>query len=473
MGRFLRSLDLGSWDNWFPLAVIAVFLAIGGSVAAGGVSFGITPRDADRFQTIYTSIGVQTTAGIFAITISLSLVAIQFAAQQYSHRIMDYYIKSVMFWSTFIVYLGVMIAGILLLASSSESDSLKVVGIIVVGSLLALTLLIPHFLVTASYLKPEFIIRKLLRRVDREYLRLVNKTTPGSRMDSASDRLLPVVEITERSIDRGDLTTTRGALERISHTYTLQATDGTSPAIDRYFMDHILRIGRKAVAKSDQEEAAVQTIDILGRVGKAGPAKLAVENIDILGFAALKRDAEVVVTQMIDSLRLIFDGGPPEIRESILDTLKELVGRLAAARQERLLRHLADHLEEMAYAAREDGDHSTEIRCFDLIEAVGHDAAVHDMVALVLRIGGLLQGLGMAAVDGDAEDAEGTILRLLRIERAVTGTELEVKAALGFNRGEIERVRDSSRSSGTLSRTRGGADGGGLDVSGLWGKPEQ
>ena len=35
---------------------------------------------------------------------------------------------------------------------------------IIVASIMALTLLIPHFLVTPAYLKPEFIIRKLIER---------------------------------------------------------------------------------------------------------------------------------------------------------------------------------------------------------------------------------------------------------------------------------------------------------------------
>ena len=57
---------------------------------AVGFSFLIPEEDVERIHILYTEIGVQTTAGIFAIIISLSLMAIQFAAQEYSHRIMEY-----------------------------------------------------------------------------------------------------------------------------------------------------------------------------------------------------------------------------------------------------------------------------------------------------------------------------------------------------------------------------------------------
>ncbi|MBM3949639.1 MAG: hypothetical protein FJ312_10485 [SAR202 cluster bacterium] len=128
--KAIRQFQLSSWDNWFPLTLIAVFVVLGAIVAAAGATFGLQPGDVDQFRGIYVDIGLQNTAGIFAIVISLSLVAIQFAAQEYSHRIMDYYIKSVMFWSTVVVYLGLMIACVLLNAGVSEGESLRVVSVI-------------------------------------------------------------------------------------------------------------------------------------------------------------------------------------------------------------------------------------------------------------------------------------------------------------------------------------------------------
>lgn len=492
MRSLFTEIDLTAWDNWLPLGVIAAFLVLGALVGSGLVSFGVAPGDVERFHFVYTELGIQTTAGIFAIIISLSLMAIQFAAQEYSHRIMEYYVKSVIFWSTLIVFLGVIMTGIVLQARSSDSDSLKGAEILLVGSMLTLALLVPHFLVTASYLKPEFIIGKLLRRVDDAYLRWVRGrlSAPGGEVVASSDRLLPVVEITERSIDRGDLSTTRGSLERVRDLYLVQSAESRSPEIDRYFLSHILRIGRKAVSQDDEQEASVIVIDTLGRLGTAGPAGLAAENIDILGFAALRRDAEVVVAQMMGSLRLLFDGAPGDVRARILDSYGELVGRLASGGRERLLRQLATYVADIGGGAQQRGDSPVEERCLDLLEAVGHDAAASGMMAVVLQTGLALKDLGVAAAAGNFESAERTVLRLLRIERAVSNTEREAIASLGFAKGEIERALRLVTSRGAVSAEQRQPDGpptgearadvdaeeigaGELDVLDLWSKPEQ
>lgn len=478
VGKTIRQFQLSSWDNWFPLTLIAVFVVLGAVVAAASATFGLQPGDVDQFRGIYIDVGLQTTAGIFAIVISLSLVAIQFAAQEYSHHIMDYYIKSVMFWSTVVVYLGLMIACVLLNAGVSEGESLRVVSVIMVASVLAL---VPHFLVTASYLKPEFIIGKLLLRVDEEYLRAVamRARSTAKALEPAVDRLLPAVELIERSIDRGDLTTTRRALEQIHDKYMQQDRPLDSTVVDRYFLDHVLRIGRKAVAQPDEQESTAQTIDLLGRMGVAGPTEAAADHIDVLGFAALRRDAEVVVRQMIDSLRLIMGKAPPPVKASILNTYGDLAGALAGGRRERLLRHLTDHLLAIAREARSAKDTATVTRCLDLLETAGHDAAVNGIVSVVARVAGAMQELGTAdASDGNTNAAHATVLRLLRVERALGHGERGAIASLEFAKGEIERALGAQAPApepstpgvgGQGTEVRAGGPGGGDGgMSDLW-----
>ena len=224
-----------SWDNWFPLSVIGMFILLGIPVAFGVFDFGLTGKDVERFQVIYTDIGIQTTAGIFAIVISLSLVAIQFAAQEYSHRIMEFYVRSVVFWSTLIVYLGIIVVAILLQATSDGLESPRIVALVVVASMLAVALLIPHFIVTASYLKPDFVIEKLIGRISAQYIVGLRLADNGEvAISPGHDRLLPVVEITERSIDRGDLTTTRSAIERVIALQAQLRITANGPVFDRY-----------------------------------------------------------------------------------------------------------------------------------------------------------------------------------------------------------------------------------------------
>jgi hypothetical protein len=56
--------------------VVGLFIVAAVVMMAVGFSFLIPEEDVERIHILYTKIGVQTTAGIFAIIISLSLMAI-------------------------------------------------------------------------------------------------------------------------------------------------------------------------------------------------------------------------------------------------------------------------------------------------------------------------------------------------------------------------------------------------------------
>ncbi|MBI4203378.1 MAG: hypothetical protein HY532_09735 [Chloroflexi bacterium] len=469
--EFYKRLELNSWDNWLPLLIIGIFALAAVLVGTGITNFNIPFGDEERVHILYTEVSVQTTAGIFAIIVTLSLVAIQFASQEYTHRIMDSYVKSIMFWSTIIVYLGVMVTGIVLQANATEEENVRLIGVTVIGSILTLALLVPHFVITAAYLKPEFIINKMLRRVDRQYLASVAPALERGqgRVDSKVDRLLPVAEIIQRAIDRGDLATTRGALERLHQTYLTHAEKLNLLSIERYFLDYLMRIGRKAISDKDEEEAAVQTIAIMGVVGCTGPAGLvAVENIDSLGFTALRQESEPVVHQMIDSLRTVFDSTPTqEARNAVLASYQDLVGRLASSQSERVLRHLVTTLTNLAEKAMASGDRKTSARCLDLLEAAGHDAAAHKIVGVVLQTTRSLQGIGVTAARADPATAEPIVRALLRMERAISPSERELIAATEFARQDIERVARFARSAfvspgagASVAATTGPASGG-------------
>ena len=48
MDTFLKTLDLQSWDVWFPLSLVALFGGLAIAVAVGGVGFGINAQDAEQ-----------------------------------------------------------------------------------------------------------------------------------------------------------------------------------------------------------------------------------------------------------------------------------------------------------------------------------------------------------------------------------------------------------------------------------------
>ncbi len=441
--RALKELDLLSWDNWVPLAVIAAFSGVGILTAFGVISV-TGPMDAARFKTVYDSIGIRTTAGILSSIVALSLVAIQFASNQYTHRIMAFYIRSITFWSIITVYLGIIVFSILVAANRPDSDDPRLAGVIIVGTIMALMLLIPHFLITASFLKPDFIINKLLRRVDSEYLMSIQGALANrrGRLDSKSDRLLPVIEMVESAIKRGDRATTRTAMEQIHDKYLTQAEQLNSLPVEQYFLSYLLRVGRKAVSVPDEEEAAVQAVQVIGTVGAHGPAgAIAVEQIRDLGLSAHKKGIDPVVSEMIHSLREIFEQtGMPEAKKEVLDTFHTLAQDLATAGKTRPLRRLATDVFEIAQASLGGRDLATAYRCLDMLETIGHDSGIHKMVDVVLHVVKLLQTVGVAAAQEDGETANRIIRTVLRIEMAIGPTEREALAATSFAKGDIERV---------------------------------
>ena len=469
----IRWLDFGAWDRWLPLGVVAFFVAVGIFVFVAGVTFGIPSGDVERLSRIYTEIGVQTTAGIFAIIVSLSLVAIQFAAQEYSHRIMEYYIRSTIFWTTMVVYLSVMIVGILLQAQAAEDSGVRGASVVVVGSILALVLLVPHFLVTAAYLKPEFIVRKLTKRIDARYLRLVERR---GQMEPSADRLLPIIEIMERSIDRGDLTTTRAALEQVFASYKTYGLACASETVDRYYLDGLLRAGRKAIAQNDELQAAVTAVRIVGELGVQRSPAMVIDALEELGFGALRRDNEVAVNEMVEALRRISEAHHDvSLRAAILDIFEELATRLIAADQQRLLRRLIRHVAQTS--EQEDGEQDGALtdRIVGLLEEVGHDAAVARMSPPVADVGKALQDLGVRVGRREPGRANGIVLALLRIERVVDRGERGLVASLEFARAEVERASGGGAEQRPAAKAVADAteaDPGGLDPADLWGKQE-
>jgi hypothetical protein len=457
MRRLLRELDLTSWDNYVPLGFIAAFLGAAFLVGTGVIALpGLV--DTDRIQIIFVDIGIGATSGVFAITVSLSLLAIQFASQEYSHRIMSFYIKSVTFWAIITVYLGLIVGTILVEGLALNLAAERAAGVILIGGVLAIALLIPHFVVTAAFLRPEFVIAKLLNRLDAEYLvSIVPELEKGrGRMPSGIDRLLPVVEIVERSIQKGDLSTTRAATERLHTTYLAHAARLNSIYVERYFLDYLMRIGRTAVLATEEQEPAIQVLQLISTVGSQGPAGvIATEDIDDLGFTALKKDAEGVVIQMVDSLRVVFERTAlPDAKRAVFVTYRKLVEDLSGTEKRRIMRHFSTCLAETGMEALKKGDLATTDQCLELLESLGHDAGTRRLGDVVLHIVRHMQVLGIAAAPADPDTARRVVRALLRVERGISTSEREVVAATEFAKGKIERVLTRRGGSGASSTRR-------------------
>jgi hypothetical protein len=178
--------------------------------------------DKETAGSIFSGVGVGALSGIFALVISLTLMVVQMSSQQYTHRIMDIHLKSLIFWALIVIYSGsifynVFMLGWLDLENSSSIPYISIyVEISILLTFLSFIMLIPYFYITMVRLKPETVISKLLANIDEDYLKRLYK----EGVPSKEDKMLPITEIIEKSISSGDHETARLGIDMIYTCYT-------------------------------------------------------------------------------------------------------------------------------------------------------------------------------------------------------------------------------------------------------------
>ncbi len=268
------------------------------------------PMDLTGARGILEGVGVEGLSAIFAIVISLTLMAVQFASQQYTHRIMDLHIKSLSFWSVIGIYLGSLLYNVFALLRLEEPVESMYVELSVLLTALSFVMLVPYFFITMLRLKPESVISHLLSKVDEGYLRSIQRyfREGETRIPGDVDRVLPVTEIIEKSISSGDRGTARYGIEEIYRCYMAQLSKESEVFVSPFFLKHLLGIGREAIIEAD-DDSMVQVLEIFGEVGTHAIAqrmnyttRMVLENINLIGFKILK-EYDVATQQMIDSLQ--------------------------------------------------------------------------------------------------------------------------------------------------------------------------
>lgn len=146
------------------LLIISIFLILIIIAFTDCIPFVLTLNTSDA-NNIYQGIGIGCLLSIFAIVISLALMAVQYASQQYIHRIMDFYIKSMMFWCMLFIYMGTIFYNIFMLTEEKVNPTHMSVSISL--SALCIAALIPHFFITMIHLRPEFIICKMIDGINK------------------------------------------------------------------------------------------------------------------------------------------------------------------------------------------------------------------------------------------------------------------------------------------------------------------
>ncbi|MDY6966062.1 MAG: DUF2254 family protein [Halobacteriota archaeon] len=322
------------------------------------IPFSIANDNIDNAREIFEGVGVEGLSGIFAIVMSLSLMAVEFASQQYTHRIADAYIKSAAFWAIVTIYLGSIVYNVFMLSVLSEPVSGVYVDVSILLSTFCIVMLVPHFFITVTHLNPDFIIGRILKGVDEDYIGSIEVyfDTGKLRIPTDQDRMLPVAEIIERSIGNGDRSTARFGLDEIQSYYLKYLNKENEEYVSPYFLDYILGIGREAIIESD-DDSMIQVLKIFGDMGKKGleedmfgTSKMTIEDIGVMAHKVVKRDHDAAIKQIFDSLHLILDlvrQDHDEIVEQIFFLYDELSTQLFVLKSNRMVKYMTKSVSDL------------------------------------------------------------------------------------------------------------------------------
>jgi hypothetical protein len=266
------------------------------------IAFSSTNVDSARYL---LSTLVQSEAAIIAVTITLSLVAVQLAASSYSARLIDLFKESYSFWLIIVVYIFAMAyeSGVLkqiqpLSNTISTNSSLTLfsnlefhISLSYILSIIVFTLLIPHIWITLDLIKPSTIINKISDKITLENIQ------NASRPESEDDPIEPITSIIVRSLERHDEGTVILGLNKLSEKIvslfdSKDLSDMQKDKVEEFISYHFSLIGRLAVNSGDIyassnviaalkpvvdksiekefAENAIKTIDIIAAIGEKG-----------------------------------------------------------------------------------------------------------------------------------------------------------------------------------------------------------
>jgi serine/threonine-protein kinase RsbW len=397
------TLGLQMMERLIIFSIIGVFALLMLLSLTGLAPFRIANDDLENARNILEGVGVEGLSAIFAIVISLTLMAVQFASQQYTHRIMDLHIKSLTFWSVVLIYLGSLLYNVFMLGTLAEPVNSSVIEISMLLTALCFILLVPYFFITMIRLRPEYVISNLMTKLDASYLSTVKGLLREgeTRIPGEADKMLPITEIIEKSIGNGDRGTARFGLGEIYKCYMADLRKETETYTTPYFLGHILGIGREAIIEAD-DDTMVQVLEIFGRVGTRAIAqklefttKNVLENIDLIGFKVLK-DYDIATQQMIDSLQdmlrelITIDARNEELMVQIFTLYQDTADELYTLKKYRMVKYLVK-----SFAA-----------LFELMAEKGHGEAID-------RTGGVLEKIGIFGVNLDIRDVIHQAIHLL------------------------------------------------------------
>ncbi len=232
--------------------------------------FGFFHTDVDSARYMLSAL-IQSEAAIVALVVTLSLVAVQLAAQSYSARVIEVFRRTPDLWILMGIY-GIAIfygLGVLKMIENPQVGRVSnLEGHIAFSYYLgvfAFAALVPYILKMFEMLKPSTVINMLAEGITKENILLafkIDDETGQSVIEVDKDPIQPIIDILRGSLEKYDYETIRFGLrkidERTNNLFEKESfnDEQEEEKISKHIFDHLIRIGRLAASKEDDESIA-------------------------------------------------------------------------------------------------------------------------------------------------------------------------------------------------------------------------
>jgi hypothetical protein len=218
---------------------------------------------------------VQSEAAIVALVVTLSLVAVQLAAQSYSARVIEVFRRTPDLWILMGIY-GIAIfygLGVLKLIENPLVGRLSnlegQVSFAYYLGVFAFVALVPYIWKILDMLKPSTVINMLAEKITKQSIlyAIGDSTQPNVE----NDPIQPIIDIVHGALMKYDYATVKDGLRAIGKRADNTFESGTFETdeevkISKLIVDHLTRVGKLATIKED-EDSTVEVITNLHKIG--------------------------------------------------------------------------------------------------------------------------------------------------------------------------------------------------------------
>ena len=397
--------------------------------------FGFLHTDIDSARYMLSAL-VQGEAAIVALVVTLSLVAVQLAAQSYSARVIEVFRKAPDLWILMVIY-GIAIFYGLSVLKLINNDNISDLEIYISGAyyfgIFAFVALVPYILKIFDMLKPSTVIDMLAEKITKESILVAIDEKQDK--SNEKDPILPIVDIVRGSMMKYDTETVIYGLITISNftvnMFKIETFKEKEEEISEHIFSHITGIGRQAATREDSistlksisilqncgeiavkyklEDATAKAAERIQEIGEAAAEKKlykatlwAANSLGQIGVAAAKQNNWSGIIQPILSLR---DVGITTAKQHFGEATTQVAVSLGWIGMETAKQKMKEEIFEVIIALREIGEITIEQKL---------ENSTLDVISSLDRVGKATTEQHLEEISLDAAKTKNKIAEALR-----------------------------------------------------------